>query len=413
MQRILHIGATAGERVLVRRMLEDHAYQVEDVEDVEGALAIARLRRPDLLLLEGRAAESDGLELATRIKASPELSPIPLILVVDPGERELALSLGADGVLERPLDPRPFARRIRSFLKGKRDRVSPATQSRHLQAYSQSLVDRLRHSVQELELANARLRRVDDLKNELIENVSRELATPLTPLIGLVDLLDSGRLGPLTPRQRRAVRTLSHALHRLGETVDHLLDLASFEDEGPLAPRPTDVVALAREALAAVREKARSRRIRIETHLPRQLEVTLDRERVLLALVHLLDSAIRAAPRGGHVLLEVDASRAEELRISVYDSGAAIDAEARPYVFEPFFVARPLAGGGLSPGSALALVQRVACAHGGRVEVESPPRSHPSVDHDYPGAKFSLVLPGAGADSPPPGTLASSRRGGR
>ena len=374
-------------------MLEDEDYLVEDAEDADGALALARRHRPDLILLEGETAPGGGVELAARIKARPEFANVPVILVTEPEERDLALSLGVDGVLERPLEPRRFVRRLKGFLRGRRDRVSAATRSRHLQAYSQDLVERLQRHVEELSQANRRLRRVDDLKNELIEGFCRELSTPLTPLLGLHGLLESGRLGPLTPRQRRALHSLGHALRRLGETVDNLLDLAAFEEIPDAEAESFDLVEVGRAAVRALREKARSRRILIEAHLPAEARAHGDRTQVGRAVVHLLDHAVRAAPRGGYVLLEITGEEEGWTRLSVYDSGPAIESEALPYVFEPFFVARPLSGGGLSPGSVLALVRRIAECQGGRMEVESPPRAHPSVDHDYPGAKFSMLLP--------------------
>jgi two-component system sensor histidine kinase SenX3 len=82
--------------------------------------------------------------------------------------------------------------------------------------------------------------------------------------------------------------------------------------------------------------------------------------------------------------------------ISVADRGLGITAEDRKHIFKPFYrgreaVARQIQGSGLG----LNLVERIAEAHGGRLEVTSAPGR---------GSTFTLWLPAAPAQPSPQGT---------
>ncbi|HEY6105097.1 MAG TPA: sensor histidine kinase, partial [Anaeromyxobacteraceae bacterium] len=83
-------------------------------------------------------------------------------------------------------------------------------------------------------------------------------------------------------------------------------------------------------------------------------------------------------------------------RFLVYDQGPGIPAADQENVFEPFFHAKARQEGPRQPGSGLGLpvARRVAEAHGGRLLVESPPRTQSDASRrHYTGAKFVLEIP--------------------
>ena len=96
------------------------------------------------------------------------------------------------------------------------------------------------------------------------------------------------------------------------------------------------------------------------------------------ALINLLENALQATPMGGKICLlsHVDG---ETLQLMVRDSGPGIAAEMQSRIFEPFFTTK-----GQGTGLGLAIAQGVAKAHGGRIELRSPPEA---------GAEFVMILP--------------------
>ena len=105
--------------------------------------------------------------------------------------------------------------------------------------------------------------------------------------------------------------------------------------------------------------------------------VWADARMVRQALINLLVNAVQASPDGVEVSVEIAAADAA-VRLTVIDRGLGVPEGARDRIFEPFFTTKA-SGTGLG----LAVVQRVAEAHGGEVLV-SPTEGG--------GSTFSLVL---------------------
>jgi two-component system phosphate regulon sensor histidine kinase PhoR len=112
--------------------------------------------------------------------------------------------------------------------------------------------------------------------------------------------------------------------------------------------------------------------------------VRLDANAFTLAVLNLIDNAIKYAAEGKRI--ELDLARTDDrLVLAVRDWGPGIDPDEHAHIFERFYRARavrlkPIRGSGIG----LALVQHIARAHGGDTEVRSQPGE---------GSTFSIWLP--------------------
>jgi signal transduction histidine kinase len=110
------------------------------------------------------------------------------------------------------------------------------------------------------------------------------------------------------------------------------------------------------------------------------------------ALQNLIQNSARHAAAGRFIGIEAaegGTARARTVRITVRDRGPGIPAGEEKRIFQAFYRGRhALAAGVSGSGLGLSLVQRIADAHGGSVEVESAPGA---------GSAFTLVLPAAPA----------------
>jgi two-component system phosphate regulon sensor histidine kinase PhoR len=114
-----------------------------------------------------------------------------------------------------------------------------------------------------------------------------------------------------------------------------------------------------------------------------------DGERVRQALTNLLHNAIKFTPSGGRVELRAE-RRADELAVSVADSGVGVPPDDLERIFERFFKTdRSRSGGGTGLG--LAIAKHLVQAHGGRIWAESD-GSH--------GTTFIFTLPVADVPAP-------------
>ncbi len=113
---------------LVHYNLAKEGYQVETVATGEEALAAARRRKPDLVLLDLMLPGLDGLEVCKKLKADPATAPIPIVMLTAKGEDAdivAGLELGADDYITKPFSPRVLTARVRAALR--RRRVEPPT----------------------------------------------------------------------------------------------------------------------------------------------------------------------------------------------------------------------------------------------------------------------------------------------
>jgi DNA-binding response OmpR family regulator len=97
--------------------LRSAGFSVTTAPDGERAVALARARPPDLVVLDLGLPGLDGLDVARELRGA---SPVPIIMLTARGEetdRVLGLELGADDYLVKPFSPRELLARVRAVLR--------------------------------------------------------------------------------------------------------------------------------------------------------------------------------------------------------------------------------------------------------------------------------------------------------
>src|SRR3954470_9389888 len=392
--RILYIEDNPESRALVRNVLEARGFDVLEASDGIAGIDLAISAHPDLILCDIEMPGIDGYETATRLRSYRGLDGCPIVVLTSHGDRGLSLSIGCDGYIEKPIDVERFPGQLREFLKGKREKVRGPEERRYLREYSQSLVERLEATVRELTAANSRLRAAARSKTEFMQNLSHELATPLTPITGYLKILKSGRTGALSEPQQKIIESMQTASERLSRTIDNLVDFATLESGGYAIHRAEfDPPARPRAVIGEERPKPRARRINLELVADADGAGWGDERKLKQALANVVDNALKFSPHGSHVLVRVIADP-QRLCFEVYDQGEGMLADEAEKVFDPFFHADRV-GEERAPGAGLGLpvAKQIVEAHGGRIMAESPPKNLPDSRHHFSGAKVAFWIP--------------------
>jgi signal transduction histidine kinase len=212
--------------------------------------------------------------------------------------------------------------------------------------------------------------RIAKLQTDFTATVSHEFRSPLTGIRQLGEMLLAGRAAGDETRQRRYYELICAESDRLTRLVENVLDFARMEDSRKeYRFERIETGAWLRE-LAGIAARRRG----IDTYLPPELPaVEGDKDALSSAVLNLLDNAIKYSAEGEAVRL---GARAEDgwVTIAVSDRGCGIALEDQCRIFDRFYrgsntVGKPVRGVGLG----LALVKRIADAHGARVRVESAP----------------------------------------
>jgi signal transduction histidine kinase len=129
----------------------------------------------------------------------------------------------------------------------------------------------------------------------------------------------------------------------------------------------TDLGILINDAAAAFSAEAHERRIAVTVTAPADLAlVNVDPLRIREVLVNLISNAMRHTPEGGRVSVAA-ASQAASIAVTVSDTGAGINAEEVPKIFDRFYKGRASRGSGLG----LTIARNLVVAHGGEIRAAS------------------------------------------
>jgi signal transduction histidine kinase len=212
-----------------------------------------------------------------------------------------------------------------------------------------------------------RLRRFEELRNDLVATVAHELRTPLTSLRMAVHLLSEEHVGPLTVKQADLVFAAREDTDRLQSIVDELLDLSRIQaDRIELRTAELDPEQLIGAAIEAHRGEAESRSAELRSEvLPGMRPVRVDRERILLVLDNLISNALRY---GGDTTVRASED-GSELRVEVSDRGPGVPDEYQQAIFDKYVRVPGAPPGGA--GNGLYIAREIVRAHGGEIGVSS------------------------------------------
>jgi signal transduction histidine kinase len=214
------------------------------------------------------------------------------------------------------------------------------------------------------------LEQIESMRRQLIGDVTHELRTPLTSIKGYMEGLVDGVL-PATPE---TFNQIHHEADRLSRLVDDLQELSRVEAKAySLDLRSIAVSNLAQTTVKRLSPQATAKRITLRSSLPADLPpVQADEDRITQVLVNLVANAIQYTPEGGEVTISA-ARQADEIHISVKDTGIGIPPEHLTNLFTRFYrvdKSRSRNAGGGS-GIGLTIARHLVEAHGGRIWAES------------------------------------------
>ncbi|MCC6952601.1 MAG: PAS domain-containing protein [Deltaproteobacteria bacterium] len=230
------------------------------------------------------------------------------------------------------------------------------------------------------------LRRLENVRQEFVANVSHELKTPITAIIGFAETLLSGAVvGP--DAGRRYTEIIARQALRLKRIVEDLLSLSRLEQEMSarrIEMLPEALCELLRNVTELCHASALEKEIRLCVDCEDDIHVRVNSSLFEQAMVNLVQNAVKYSKVGDKVLLK-GVRVGTEISISVIDHGPGIDPEHLPRLFERFYrvhKGRSREHGGTGLG--LAIVKHVSQIHDGQVTVRSEVGA---------GSEFTIWLP--------------------
>lgn len=209
----------------------------------------------------------------------------------------------------------------------------------------------------------------NQLRRQLLSNISHELQTPLSVIQGNLEAMLDGVWKPKPDR----IATLYNETFLLSRLINDLKDLSLAEiGQLELQRSSADLASLINQTVEVFQPQAREKGITINVNLPSSFPLlNIDGNRISQVLYNLMSNAIRYTPSGGRIEIKGE-TKPSFIIISMANTGAGILKEELPRIFDPFYRVDPSrsrkSGGS---GIGLAIVKYLVEAHGGKVWARS------------------------------------------
>ena len=227
---------------------------------------------------------------------------------------------------------------------------------------------------------------LEEIKHNILANISHELLTPITIAKASLEIIDP------TQEEEEILSTAMNAIVRLEKLLRDLVRIGQIKESTKARVQSLQIREVAEEALRLMKKNAESRHIKIEASIEDKLpEVEGDRDALVHLLLLLLNNAIKFSPEGGKVKIyakwraPVRSLGRGNIEVCVEDTGIGIPPEEHDRIFDLFYQidrgpSRRYSGIGLG----LFLAKSIVTSHNGEIWVESQPGK---------GSKFCFTLP--------------------
>lgn len=264
---------------------------------------------------------------------------------------------------------RTMTHAVRQFSTGDHDaRVTVASQDEIGQlgtAFNQ-MADTIAENVR-------RLKANDDLRRELVANVSHDLRSPLASIQGYLETVLM-KEDALSPDKRKAyLETVLANVQMLSRLVTELFELSKLDARQMQPERePFSIAELAQDTTLKFEPRAEEASVNLTVEVPRDLPLVYgDIGMIERALSNLIENALRYSQPDGSVTIRVS-PEPDGIAVSVSDTGEGIPAEDLPYIFDRFYrveKSRNKAEGGTGLG--LAIAKKIIELHDSTISVQS------------------------------------------
>jgi signal transduction histidine kinase len=214
-----------------------------------------------------------------------------------------------------------------------------------------------------------KIRNLEEIRKDLIANVSHELKTPITTVQNFIQGILDGVI-----EKEESQKYLGVALDetkRLGKLTNELMELSSFEKKiSNLNKEWVNIEKLVKEVLMQLDFEMEKKDIERIDQLQPEVHGYVDRLRMKQVLINILNNAIRFTPYGGAIRVEL-MDRGDTFSIEVIDSGPGIRPEEIPFVYERFYKGDKSRKRTTGFGLGLTISKHIMDAHGGDISILS------------------------------------------
>lgn len=339
----------------IKRLLKQQdqfTFEIETVYRLSEALALCMAKQIDIVLLDVRLPDSNGIE--TILTLTRKNRNLPIVVLTEYGDEKLELDVLQSGAQDYLL----------------KEGITTA-----------KLVATLYHALERKQAENTQFegsqranlsqeQNVHQIKDRLLELVHHQFRTPLTTIISSTALLELkyDEMGP--ENHRRHIQKIGIAANQLVDFLNNIQAVQQAENNRlGLYPRRIQLDAYVKDFIEQLKHEFNTKQdVRLIIYGLRD-EVILDGSLFGEILRQLLSNAMRYSESNSGIDVHIECN-AEEIVLTVIDRGVGIAEQDQPHIFESMYRADAVENvPGLGLG--LTIAQAAAKVHGGKISFES------------------------------------------
>jgi signal transduction histidine kinase len=235
------------------------------------------------------------------------------------------------------------------------------------------LFEENQHVVRQLRESNAKLRALDEAKDDFVSMASHQLRTPLTSIKGYISMVLEGDAGKVSDAQSKLLTQAFFSSQRMVYLIADLLNVSRLKTgKFVIDSKPVNLAAVVGEEIEQLKETAGTHNLKIIYERPKKFPtLMLDETKLRQIIMNFADNAIYYTPAGGKITIKLSETPTT-IELRVIDSGIGVPKSEQAHLFTKFYragnarKARP-DGTGLG----LFMAKKVIIAQGGALIFES------------------------------------------
>ncbi|HET7897093.1 MAG TPA: HAMP domain-containing sensor histidine kinase, partial [Flavisolibacter sp.] len=230
-----------------------------------------------------------------------------------------------------------------------------------------------------------KLKVVENLRRELIANVSHDLRTPIAIIHGYVETLQIKGDQLSTEDRQRYLNIVLESTEKLQKLVSELFELSKLE-ANQVQPKkePFSMSELVSDISSNYRMLAKEKGIAITTDLVEDLPPVLaDISLIERVMQNLLDNALKFTPAGGRIHIKTNGDQ-QYVSVSVMDTGVGVLENEQSKIFDRYYRGNDFVDLKNNTGLGLAIVKKILDLHNTTLQLQSRKNE---------GSQFTFQLP--------------------
>jgi signal transduction histidine kinase len=257
------------------------------------------------------------------------------------------------------------------------------------------LFEENRHVLRQLRESNAKLRALDEAKDDFVSMASHQLRTPLTSVKGYVSMVLEGDAGEINEAQAKLLTQAYYSSQRMVYLIADLLNVSRLRTgKFVIDSSPVNLADLVEQELEQLKETAATRQLELIYKKPHNFPtLMLDETKIRQLVMNFTDNAIYYTPAKGKITIQLE-DKPQTVELRVIDNGIGVPRSEQPHLFTKFYragnarKARP-DGTGLG----LFMAKKVIIAQGGSLIFESKQGKGSTFGFTFSKAKVGMPKP--------------------